>query len=298
MSLIDNQAVRLVVTSPPYWQLKDYGEQSQIGFDDSYEEYINNLNLVWSECYRTLAPGCRLCVNIGDQFARSAYYGRYKLIPIRTEIIRFCETIGFDFMGAIVWQKATTCNSSGGGVIMGSYPFPRNGIVKIDYEHILLFKKHGKAPVVSKEIKEHSRLTREEWNEYFYGHWNFPGEKQNGHMAMFPAELPRRLIKMFSFVGETVLDPFAGSGTTTLAASELKRSSIGYELNQDFEPVMQNKLRTVSDLSFTQDITRPDHESFNSLPYWFVDPIEINKQIDPREKTFGSKIAEPVSDHE
>ena len=98
MSQIQNESVHLIVTSPPYWQLKDYGTKNQVGFNDSYEEYINNLNLVWKECHRILMPGCRLCINIGDQFARSVYYGRYKVIPIRTEIIRFCESLGMDYM--------------------------------------------------------------------------------------------------------------------------------------------------------------------------------------------------------
>lgn len=93
LSKIEDKSVQLIITSPPYWQLKDYGSENQIGFNDSYEEYINNLNLVWKECYRILSDGCRLCINIGDQFARSVYYGRYKVIPIRTEIIRFCETL-------------------------------------------------------------------------------------------------------------------------------------------------------------------------------------------------------------
>lgn len=96
---IKDKSVQLIITSPPYWQLKDYGIKDQIGFNDSYEEYINNLNLVWQECYRVLTDGCRMCINIGDQFARSVYYGRYKVIPIRTEIIRFCESLGMDYMG-------------------------------------------------------------------------------------------------------------------------------------------------------------------------------------------------------
>ena len=122
---LQDKSVHLVITSPPYWQLKDYGIENQIGYNDSYEEYINNLNLVWKESYRVLNNGCRLCVNIGDQFARSVYYGRYKVIPIRTEIIKFCESIGFDYMGAIIWQKKTTTNTTGGASIMGSFPFPR-----------------------------------------------------------------------------------------------------------------------------------------------------------------------------
>ena len=161
MREVPNESVHLIITSPPYWQLKDYGNGGQIGFDDSYEDYINNLNLVWDQCHRVLNKGCRLCVNIGDQFARSVYYGRYKVIPIRTEIIKFCETVGFDYMGAIIWQKVTTCNTTGGATIMGSFPLPRNGILKIDYEFILIFKKRGRAPKVSKETKEKSKMTKQ-----------------------------------------------------------------------------------------------------------------------------------------
>jgi modification methylase len=242
MREVPDQSVHLVVTSPPYWQLKDYGAAGQIGFDDTYETYINNLNLVWHECHRVLHPGCRLCINIGDQFARSVYYGRYKIIPIRTEIIKFCESDGFDYMGAVIWRKVTTCNTTGGAVVMGSFPYPRNGILKLNYEFILIFKKYGEAPKASKAVKEASKMTTEEWNEYFSGHWTFPGEKQKKHLAMFPEELPRRLIRMFSFVGDTVLDPFLGSGTTLLAARNLDRHSIGYEINPDFVKIICEKL--------------------------------------------------------
>src|SRR4030065_587991 len=242
MEELKDESVHLIITSPPYWQLMDYGTGKQIGFNDTYEEYINNLNLVWSECHRVLHKGCRLCVNIGDQFARSVYYGRYKVIPIRTEIIKFCENVGFDYMGAIIWQKVTTSNTTGGGVQMGSYPYPRNGILKIDYEFILTFKKLGDAPKPSKEIKEQSVMTAEEWNTFFASHWNFSGVKQDNHIAMFPEELPKRLIKMFSFVGDTVLDPFAGSGTTNLAAKNLDRNSVGFEINPEFITIVKEKL--------------------------------------------------------
>jgi len=299
MAGVRDESIHLVVTSPPYWQLKDYGEGNQIGFDQSYQEYINNLSLVWSECRRVLHKGCRLCVNVGDQFARSVYYGRYKVIPIRTEIIKFCEYAGFDYMGSIIWRKVTTCNTSGGAVVMGSYPYPRNGIIKIDYEFILIFKKPGKSPGVSKEVKEKSRLAKEEWNEYFAGHWNFPGIRQKGHLAMFPEELPRRLIKMFSFVGETVLDPFLGSGTTSLAARNLERNSIGYEINEDFIPIIEEKV-VPGQLTFFEeaniqverqlDLNADFRESIKKLPYIFKDPVKMDKKVDPRRRNFGSKI--------
>lgn len=296
MSQIPDKSVQLIITSPPYWQLKDYGAEDQIGFNDSYEEYINNLNLVWKECNRVLSDGCRLCINIGDQFARSVYYGRYKVIPIRTEIIRFCESLGMDYMGAIIWQKATTMNTSGGGAIMGSFPYPRNGILKMDYEFILLFKKLGNAPKPTAEQKKASEISKEEWNQYFSSHWNFNGVKQYGHIAMFPEELPKRLIKMFSFVGETVLDPFAGSGTTSLAAKHLNRNSIGYEINKESEPFIREKLmdlqsdifQSESTVNFIED--KSADYSFANLPYIFHDPHKMDKKVDVKKLQFGSKI--------
>ena len=292
LNKIKDKSVQLIITSPPYWQLKDYGTENQIGFNDSYEDYINNLNLVWSECYRVLSDDCRLCINIGDQFARSVYYGRYKVIPIRTEIIRFCETMGMDYMGAIIWQKTTTMNTSGGGAVMGSFPYPRNGILKIDYEFILIFKKLGTPPKVTKEQKQKSRISNEEWNKYFSSHWNFNGIKQFKHIAMFPEELPKRLIKMFSFADETVLDPFVGSGTTSLAAMKLGRNSIGYEINQDFLPVMQEKFSSLTPMDFNVEYLQDDKASydFSTLPYLFKDPHKMDKKIDIKKLQFGSKL--------
>lgn len=298
MNELPDQSVHLVITSPPYWQLKDYGSDKQIGFNDSYENYINNLNLVWKECYRVLHKGCRLCVNIGDQFARSVYYGRYKVIPIREEIIKFCETIGFDYMGAIIWQKITTSNTTGGGVQMGSYPYPRNGIIKLDYEFILIFKKLGDSPKPTKEQKELSKMSAEEWNTFFAGHWNFAGERQINHIAMFPEELPHRLIKMFSFVGETVLDPFAGSGTTSLAAKKLCRNSIGYEINPEFIPIIKEKLEvnqadllgTTYEFITQEQLTIDFEADIKKLPYIFKDPHAFDKKVDIKKLQFGSKI--------
>jgi DNA modification methylase len=300
MSELKDESIHLVATSPPYWQLKDYGTENQIGFHDDYETYINHLNLTWQECYRVLHKGCRLCINIGDQFARSVYYGRYKIIPIHSEIIKFCETIGFDFMGSIIWQKATTMNTTGGASIMGSFPHPRNGIVKLDFEYILLFKKQGVAPKPTAEQKQLSVMTTEEWNTYFNGHWYFSGAKQEGgHIAMFPEELPKRLIKMFSFSGENVLDPFMGSGTTGLVAKNLGRNSCGYEINPDFIPIIKQKLGVNETQMFDEAIFDfvkqeiPDinlEQKIKELPYIFVDTHKLDKKIDVKKLQFGSKL--------
>lgn len=239
---VEDSSIDLVVTSPPYWHIKDYGVLGQIGYGQSLHEYLKDLYRVWKECYRILKPGKRLCINIGDQFARSIIYGRYKIIPLHAEFIAQCEDIGFDYMGSIIWQKKTTMNTTGGANVMGSYPYPPNGIVEIDYEFILIFKKPGKSSKASSEVKEKSKLTKEEWKEYFYGHWYFGGARQIEHEAMFPEELPKRLTKMYTFVGDTVLDPFLGSGTTVKAALDLNRNAIGYEINEKFLDIIKEKL--------------------------------------------------------
>ncbi len=296
MNDLQDKSIHLIITSPPYWQLKDYGVENQIGFNDTYEQYVNNLNLVWKECHRVLHDGCRLCVNIGDQFARSVYYGRYKVIPIHSEIIRFCENIGFDFMGQIIWQKATTMNTTGGGAVMGSFPYPRNGIVKLDFEYILIFKKHGNAPKPTAEQKAQSAMTNEEWNTYFSGHWLFNGVKQDKHLAMFPEELPKRLIKMFSFPQETILDPFMGSGTTASVARMLGRNSVGYEINPDYIPIIKERIGSNSLIdSFNIDFKKQNiiidiEEEISRLPYYFVDAHKTDKKVDVKKLQFGSKI--------
>ncbi len=267
MPELADASVDLVVTSPPYWHLKDYGVPGQIGYGQSLHEYLRDLYRVWQEVYRVLRPGRRLCINIGDQFARASVYGRYKIIPLHAEVIAQAEQIGFDYLGAIIWQKKTTINSTGGATIMGSYPHPPNGIVEIDYEYILLFKKPGKPPRVPKEIKEASRLTKEEWKTFFRGHWNFGGARQVEHEAVFPPELPRRLIRMFSFVGETVLDPFAGSGTTIEQALALGRHAIGYEIAPQFIELMRRRFKADQSRLFAPSIQfRTREETLLPLP--------------------------------
>jgi len=237
-----DSSIDLIITSPPYWNIKDYGVKEQIGYNQSLNEYFEDLHKVFSECYRVLKAGRRMCINIGDQFTRATDYGRYKVIPLHAEVIVRCEQIGFDYMGSIIWQKKTSMHTTGGATVMGSYPYPPNGMIEIDYEFILIFKKPGKSEKVTKEIKEKSKLSKEEWKEYFSGHWKISGVRQKEHQAMFPEEIPRRLIKMYSYIDDVVLDPFLGSGTTAKVALELRRNAIGYEINRAFIPIIQNKI--------------------------------------------------------
>lgn len=291
MPEVDSESIDLVVTSPPYWHIKDYGIPGQIGYGQSLHQYLTDLFYTWSECFRILRPGARLCLNIGDQFARSVIYGRYKVIPLHAEFIAQGEKIGFDFMGAVIWQKKTTMNTTGGANVMGSYPYPPNGLVEIDYEFILIFKRAGAAKKVLKEVKEASKLTKEEWKEYFAGHWHFGGTRQIGHEAMFPEELPRRLIKMFTFKGDTVLDPFLGSGTTVKVALELGRNAVGYEINDNFLDIIKEKIGIKDKLPIYLDnihISKRYKEIIN-LPLIGYSPIiqDAKPQVDSKE--FDSK---------
>jgi len=301
---IDNNSVDLVVTSPPYWHIKDYGAEGQIGYGQSLHEYLKDLYRVWKECYRVLKPGRRLCINIGDQFARSIIYGRYKVIPLHAEFIAQCEDIGFDYMGSIIWQKKTTMNTTGGANVMGSYPYPPNGMVEIDYEFILIFKKPGKSLKVPEKIKEESKLSKEEWKEYFYGHWYFGGARQIEHEAMFPEELPKRLIKMYTFIGDTVLDPFLGSGTTVKAALNLKRNAIGYEINEKFLDIIKEKIGLKQSLlQFSRNIQIIKRQtSINVDEIDYIPRIKDAKpKIDPKKFNFKNdrlyRVVDIIDEH-
>ena len=243
MRELADESVQLVVTSPPYWCIKDYAHPDQIGYEQAYSDYLADLTSVIGECHRTLCPGCRAAINIGDQYLRASEHGRYRVQPIPADIIAAGRDIGFDFMGNIIWKKISTTNTTGGGSWMGSIYHPKDGHVTYEHEYIILFRKRGDWPRPTPEQKEKSRLTKQERSEWFRGIWELPPERQEGHIAQFPVELPRRLIKMYSFHGETVLDPFLGSGTTSLAADKEGRRSIGYEINPEFEDLIREKMQ-------------------------------------------------------
>ncbi len=246
---IKDKSVHLVVTSPPYWKIKDYGNEEQIGYNDSLTEYFDKLNAIWKECIRVLHPGCKLCINIGDQFLRAIKNKRvYQIIPLHSHLINDILREFIDdvvYLGSINWSKVSTSNTSGGGHIMGSIFYPRNGYFFINREYIAIFRKLGKDPRPNQELKEQSYIPIEDWRELFKDTWNFPGIVQKDHDAMFPEELPRRLIRMYSFAGDTVLDPFLGSGTTSKVAVEMGRNSIGYEIgfNRDnWKQIVKQKI--------------------------------------------------------
>lgn len=250
MSEIPDNSVNLIITSPPYWTLKDYDVEGQIGTgSSSYDFYISELNKVWKECVRVLAPDGKLCINIMPFLltGKAARFGRRETRLVLGDIEKFMDSTGCMFQfGLYIWDKRKIARFSS----FGSYPYPPNIFSTYPYEWITVFSKAGKREPVSKEIKEKSKLTTEEWQKWAINSiWEMqPAKaKSEGHPAPFPLELPKRLIKLYSFWGDTVLDPFAGTGTTLRAAQELGRKSIGFELNPDFIPLIRRKLMSIND---------------------------------------------------
>lgn len=231
LSEVPSNSVHLIITSPPYWNIKDYENNSQMGYRDSLEEYISKMVQVFEECYRVLKPGCRLIVNIGDVYD-SSDDTPYQIIPVNSLFKNqmFKETEFID-LGNIIWQKISNTDSSGGASVLGSYGRPRNGYVNYDYEYINIYKKEGKTPIPDEHDDD---IDSEDWTNWFTGHWSFSGEKGVEHPAPYPIELPKRLIQMFSFSDEVVLDPFIGSGTTAIAAEQLDREWVGVDLNKEY----------------------------------------------------------------
>ena len=245
MSMIPDGSVNLIITSPPYWTLKDYDIEGQIGKgSSSYDYYINELNKVWKECVRVLTPDGKICINIMPFLltGKAARFERRETRLVLGDIEKFMDSTGCMFQfGLYIWDKRKIARFSS----FGSYPYPPNIFSTYPYEWITVFSKKGKRKPVPKEIKEKSKLTTEEWQKWAINSiWEMqPAKaKAEGHPAPFPKELPTRLIKLYSFWGDTVLDPFAGTGTTLLAAQELGRKSIGFELNPEYIKLINKKL--------------------------------------------------------
>jgi len=243
MKEVDDGSVNLIVTSPPYFDLKNYrtsenhDEANQLGSPDNYDEYLNNLNAVWTECLRVLHPDGKLCINIMPIFlsGKETEYERRVTKTVISDIETFIYSTKSAFLHSLfIWDKRKSSRFSS----FGSYPYPPNIFSTYPYEWIIVFSKKGKRKQkVSPEIKEKSKLTQKEWADWaINSFWEMAPARASevGHPAPFPEELPRRLIKLFSFWGDTVLDPFVGSGTTVKVAEKLGRNGIGYDINPEY----------------------------------------------------------------
>jgi site-specific DNA-methyltransferase (adenine-specific) len=234
-----DESIQLMVTSPPYWNVRDYGHPLQIGYKDTLEEYLAKLDGVWREVVRVLLPDGKLAVNIGNTYYSEP--GDKRRTTANLTLLVWDRLNSFKelrFMGTIYWRKTT---SREGAVLFGSYPYPSNFMISNATEPIFVFRKVGKRNI-PKDIKERSKISLEDFRAFRDAIWPINGAASDKHTAAFPVEIPRRLTMMYSFVEDTVLDPFLGSGTTTKAALELGRHSIGIEINPAFLGYMKEKL--------------------------------------------------------
>lgn len=233
-SALRENSVHLVVTSPPYWTLKRYNEHDdQLGHIAEYDEFIAGIDEVWRNCYRALVPGGRLVVNVGDVcLSRRKNNGRHTVVPLHATIQEHCKAIGFDNLAPIIWHKIANANyEAGGGGFLGK-PYEPNAVIKNDIEFVLMQRKPGgyRSPTTRERLL--SIISAENYQLWFRQIWSdLPGASTSKHPAPYPIEFAERLVRMFSFVGDTVLDPFMGSGTTNLACAKWGRNSIGIELD-------------------------------------------------------------------
>lgn len=246
LSMIETESVHLVCTSPPYGSLKEYPDRpGQLGNLPVYDDFLGELDHVWRECLRVLVPGGRVVCVVGDVCIPRRRGGRHYVLPLSADIQVRARHLGFDNLTPIRWQKVANMKleASRSGRYLGKPNLP-NGIIKNDLEHILFMRKPGGYRKPTAEQEKRSRIETDDYVRYFAPVWtDVSGQLRNGHPAPYPLEIPRRLIRMFSFTGDTVVDPFCGTGTTTLAAIELGRNSISIEIDPDYVAMAAERLR-------------------------------------------------------
>lgn len=262
MSEIPSNSISCIVTSPPYFNIKDYfkdGKQKNIiskpknedvGNIGNFNEYINSLLPVWKECHRVLEPNGKLCINVPLmpmlKKELSTHYNR-DIFDIQSEIQHsIIYNTDFYLLDIYIWNRKNSTKK----LMFGSYPYPPNFYAQNTTEFIAVFVKDGKPKKISKDIKEKSKLTEKEWIEYTKQIWDIAIPNKSDlafgvHSAIMPEEIARRCIKLYSFYGDIVLDPFVGSGTTLKVAKELGRNYVGYELYESYSDVIDKKLNSV-----------------------------------------------------
>jgi len=236
LSFLEDESIHLVVTSPPYWNLKRYNEvPDQLGHIDGYENFLLEIEKVWREIFRILVPGGRLICVVGDVCVARRKFGRHLVFPLHADICVLCRKIGFDNLNPIIWHKISnaTFEVANGSKFLGK-PYEPNAIIKNDMEYILMQRKPGGYRKPTEEQRKLSKIEKKDFNSWFRQIWNITGASTRNHPAPFPLELAIRLVRMFSFHGDTVLDPFCGTGTTMIAALRYERNCIGIDIDPEY----------------------------------------------------------------
>jgi DNA modification methylase len=246
MGFLEPESVHLVVTSPPYWTLKGYREgEGQMGYIEDYEQFVVELDKVWQHCHGALVPGGRLICVVGDVcLSRRKNGGRHTVVPLHASIQEHCRALGFDNVAPIIWHKIANAvyEVDGAGGFLGK-PYEPNAVIKNDIEFILMQRKPGGYRSPSLATRLLSVISAENHQRWFQQIWTgLTGASTKEHPAPYPLELAERLIRMFSFVGDTVLDPFLGTGTTSLAAARTGRNSIGVEVDNHYFGLASGRL--------------------------------------------------------
>ncbi|MGA2541021.1 MAG: site-specific DNA-methyltransferase [Verrucomicrobiota bacterium] len=245
LSFLEDQSVHLVITSPPYWTLKRYNEaEGQLGHIEDYEQFVTELNRVWKEVFRVLVPGGRLVCVVGDVcLSRRENNGRHTVVPLHADICVQCRKLGFDNLNPIIWHKISNASYevSNGSKFLGK-PYEPNAIIKNDIEFILMQRKPGGYRKPTEEQRRLSMIPKDKFDKWFQQFWNLTGASTKEHPAPFPLELASRLVQMFSFACDTVLDPFCGTATTMIAALKSGRNSIGVELDAEYCKMAASRL--------------------------------------------------------
>lgn len=258
-------SVQLVLTSPPYWTLKEYRDSdAQLGHVEDYDEFLEQLDRVWKHCFEALVPGGRLICVVGDVcLSRRENGGRHTVVPLHASIQEHCRKLGFDNLAPIIWHKISNAayEVEGGSGFLGK-PYEPNAVIKNDIEFILMERKPGgyRAPDISTKIL--SLISADNHKKWFQQIWSgVTGASTKDHPAPYPMELAERLIRMFSFVGDTVLDPFLGTGTTTTAAAKWGRNSIGFEVDNHYFKLAEKRIAqdTSSLFSKAQIVVKASH---------------------------------------
>jgi len=235
---IPDESLHLVVTSPPYWTLKEYPEhEDQLGLVEDYERFHDELEKVWKHCFRVLVPGGRIACVVGDVcIARRRNKGRHMVMPLHADISVRARKVGLDYLTPILWHKIANASYEveNGSSFLGK-PYEPNAVLKNDMEYILMLRKPGGYRKPTEEQRRESMLAKDEYAKWFRSFWSdVTGESTRQHPAPFPVEVAYRLVRMFSFVGDTVLDPFMGTASTLVAACRCDRNSIGVEIDSGY----------------------------------------------------------------